>query len=74
MHSLQGIERLELKFGSAVDRRTIGKVLSAGAALTGDGAAPSERHALQDLQIALTESTTTADQVCFHAPISMILY
>ncbi|KAF9466759.1 hypothetical protein BDZ94DRAFT_1250712 [Collybia nuda] len=61
MHSLQGIVRLELRFGSAVDRRTIEKVLrAAGAALTGEGV---DGHVLQDLQIELTESAANDDQV-----------
>lgn len=64
MQSLQGIKRLELRFGSAVDRRTIGKVLSAaGAALTGGGVALSGGHALQGLQIEFTKSAANDDQV-----------
>lgn len=64
MQSLQGITSLELRFGSAVDRRTIGKVLSAaGAALTGDGVGLSGGHALQGLQIEFTKSAANDDQV-----------
>jgi len=81
MNDLQSLKltRLVLKFGPAVDRRTVGKVLTAGAVLfsfnnnsacsgdpneeNGNRGAGEEGPGLTDLEVELADSTEGADQV-----------
>lgn len=68
----QNLIRLGLKFGSAVDRRTIGKVLTSGAALfnasrdSGDemrSIMGGEGQGLRELDVQLVDVSDGADQV-----------
>ena len=66
MNDLQSLKltRLVLRFGPAVDRRTVGKVLTAGAVLfNGNREGCDEDPRLTELEVELADSTEGADQV-----------
>ncbi|RDB22010.1 hypothetical protein Hypma_011064 [Hypsizygus marmoreus] len=61
--TLQGITHLTIKFGPVVDRRTVGKVLSAGTVLC--DAQDTRNQVLRVLEIELSDSTAGADQALY---------
>ncbi|GLB42841.1 hypothetical protein LshimejAT787_1202900 [Lyophyllum shimeji] len=68
LNTLHGITTLVLKFGPAVDKRTIGKVLSAGAALSSkdrDQDTTASGKTLQTLGIEVSDTGEGADQALY---------
>jgi len=70
LNTLHGITTLALKFGPTVDKRTIGKVLSAGAALSpkdknNDNDTIAYGKTLQVLEIVLSDSAEGTDQALY---------
>ncbi|KAF5375837.1 hypothetical protein D9615_008172 [Tricholomella constricta] len=69
LNTLHGITTLVLKFGPTVDKRTIGKVISAGAALSHPTTDPKNTtgrcQLLQALEIELPTSSAGIDQALY---------